>query len=126
MNWQQTSPQFSPDLAGRVIILEAEPGQARDAVIQQWMAESRQSGAINWLLNCAYEEGGIWAGVADLFQELTAPEPVTPSPTALTPAWLPTPRGCTFPAHHVLVSAKNALPNWHTSSNSEWNRTCWL
>jgi tetratricopeptide (TPR) repeat protein len=70
MNWQQTSPQFSPDLAGRVVVLEAEPGQARDAVIQQWMADSRQNGAITWLLNCAYEEGGIWSGVADLFQEL--------------------------------------------------------
>jgi tetratricopeptide (TPR) repeat protein len=70
MNWQQVSPQRSPETVNRVIVLEAEPGPARDAVIQQWLAEARQIGATCRLLNCAYTEGGIWAGIADLFQDL--------------------------------------------------------
>lgn len=70
MNRQYVSPQFSPELVGQVVVLEAEPGPARDAVIQQWLAESRHSGATTWLLRCAYEQGGIWAGIAELFQQL--------------------------------------------------------
>lgn len=70
MNWQHTRPRFSPDLVGRVVVLEAEPGPARDAVVRQWLADGRHHAATTWLLNCAYREGGIWAGLADLFQDL--------------------------------------------------------
>ncbi|MGH8933095.1 MAG: tetratricopeptide repeat protein [Egibacteraceae bacterium] len=53
-----------------MILLEAAPGPARGVVVQQWLAEAEQSGATTWLLNCAYEEGGVWAGLADLIQDL--------------------------------------------------------
>ncbi|MGH8907011.1 MAG: tetratricopeptide repeat protein [Egibacteraceae bacterium] len=70
MQWEHTSLRFSPELVGHAIVLEAEPGQARDAVVQQWLAKSRENGAVTWLLRCAYDWGGMWAGLADLLQDL--------------------------------------------------------
>jgi tetratricopeptide (TPR) repeat protein len=53
-----------------VVVFEAQPGRDRDTIVAQWLADHRQSGATTWLLNCACEEGGIWAGIADLLYGL--------------------------------------------------------
>jgi tetratricopeptide (TPR) repeat protein len=70
MNWQQQAPPASSGAPGRVILLEAEPGLSRRAVMRQWLDEAQADGATTWLLSCDFEEGGVWAGVSDLLQDL--------------------------------------------------------
>jgi tetratricopeptide (TPR) repeat protein len=70
MQQQHTNLSLASEPAGRVVVLEAEPGQARQGVLRQWLNAAQQSGAATWLLSCAFEEGGVWAGLADLVQEV--------------------------------------------------------
>jgi tetratricopeptide (TPR) repeat protein len=61
---------FSPSWANHAVVLVAEPGPARTAIVEQWLGEARQGGARTWFLPCAFEEGGVWAGLAALLQDL--------------------------------------------------------
>ena len=61
MDWQSRKPDVWPEPPG-VMVLEAEPGEARDAVVAQWLADRGQAGATARLLQCTPERGGIWAG----------------------------------------------------------------
>jgi tetratricopeptide (TPR) repeat protein len=63
-------PPFSPAWAGQAVSLEATPGPVRRAMLRRWLAEARQRGAATWLLSCAFEDGGVWAGLATLLQDL--------------------------------------------------------
>jgi tetratricopeptide (TPR) repeat protein len=70
VRWQRREPKYSSHSKGAVTVLEAEPGQPRDAVKDRWLSESRGAGAQAWLLRCAPESGGIWAGLGDLMEHL--------------------------------------------------------
>lgn len=72
MKWQNNIPTqpFPDEWIGRVVLLEAEPGQSRRDVLQQLLKEAERNGAVTWLLSCDRDEGGPWAGLKDLFNEL--------------------------------------------------------
>jgi tetratricopeptide (TPR) repeat protein len=78
MHWQGREPQSWPQTAG-VVVLEAEPGAARDAVVSRWTSERAEAGGRCWRLECAPAVGGTWAGlntlVADLVRELRGRAP---------------------------------------------------
>lgn len=64
-------PQSMTDLAGKIILVEATPGSARRNLLQQWLQDVRErEEAFNWFLSCAFDEGGAWAGLQDLVQDL--------------------------------------------------------
>ena len=67
MQWQRSKPQAWPDQPG-VAVLEAEPGEARDGVVTEWLAEHKRAGATIRILPCRPQRGGIWAGVVDLIE----------------------------------------------------------
>jgi tetratricopeptide (TPR) repeat protein len=69
MHWQRHEPQPWPQAAG-VAVLEAEPGEARDGVVARWLSERREHGGPTWRLQCRPQEGGIWAGLNGLVEDL--------------------------------------------------------
>ncbi|MDX6708508.1 MAG: hypothetical protein QOI48_4354 [Solirubrobacteraceae bacterium] len=71
MQWQRSEPQCWPQAAG-VIVLEAEPGAARDDVVTRWLDERRNTGGPTWHVHCRQQEGGPWAGLDTLVEELVA------------------------------------------------------
>ncbi len=72
MDWQHKMPTQPLQWSGRVILLEAQRGQSRRDCLQQWLNEVQYSKATTWLLSCAHDEGGPWAGVKDLLQDIVA------------------------------------------------------
>ncbi|MEM8530892.1 MAG: tetratricopeptide repeat protein [Chloroflexota bacterium] len=48
---------------GKVIILEAENGQARYTLLQQWLDETQSNDTNTYLLACAMDEDGPWTGL---------------------------------------------------------------
>ncbi len=54
----------------QILIVEAAPGRARRAHLQQWIDELGAAEANAWLLSCDFADGGSWAGVKDLFGAL--------------------------------------------------------
>ncbi len=70
MNWQQQMPTISSGTPTRVILLEAEAGSSRRAVLQQWLHEAEANGATTWLLSCDFEEGGVWSGIKDMLEDI--------------------------------------------------------
>jgi tetratricopeptide (TPR) repeat protein len=70
MHWQSREPQAWPQRPG-IVVLEGEPGEARDAVIARWLSQQRDSGGPTWRLECRpHEEGGMWAGLNTLIEDL--------------------------------------------------------
>lgn len=55
---------------GQVIVLEAEPVRLRCELLQQWLDNAENHGSSTWLLNCDFEEEGVWAGLKDLIAGL--------------------------------------------------------
>ena len=107
MNWQQEMPAVSSGVPGRVVLLEAEAGSARRAVLDQWLRDVRQGGAKAWLMSCDFEEDGVWAGIKNLLEDLLpllrekAPQLVLKHGYELTVA-LPHLRG-SIPVRHPLT-----------------------
>lgn len=66
MRPQQSFPEYAPQSRGQVIVLEAMPGAARSAVLQQWLEAAGERGAHARLLLCNFEKYGIWAGLREL------------------------------------------------------------
>ncbi len=65
MTFPHRTPQSWPQPAG-VVILEAEPGRARDEVVADWLdTRLEHPGAVSHL-SCDPVVGGPWAGLADL------------------------------------------------------------
>jgi tetratricopeptide (TPR) repeat protein len=69
MHWQHLEPQSWPQRPG-VIVFESEPGEARDDVVARWLSQRRDSGGWFWRVNCRPEEGGIWAGMSTIIEDL--------------------------------------------------------
>jgi tetratricopeptide (TPR) repeat protein len=69
MTWQRAEPQSWPKAPG-VVVLEGQPGEARDAVVGRWLAERHDAGGPTWRLQCRPLDGGAWAGLATLIQDL--------------------------------------------------------
>jgi tetratricopeptide (TPR) repeat protein len=69
MDWQDREPQAWPTRPG-VAILEGEPGEARDAVVARWLSNRRHVGGPAWRLQCHPQEGGMWAGLDTLIEDL--------------------------------------------------------
>lgn len=64
-------PQSTVDLAGKTLFLEAASGTARRQVLQQWLQDvEQQQEALCQLLSCNFDEGGVWAGLQELVQEI--------------------------------------------------------
>lgn len=70
MHWQSREPQAWPQRPG-IVVLESEPGEARDAVIARWLSQQRDRGGPTWRLGCRpHEGGGMWAGLHTLIEDL--------------------------------------------------------
>lgn len=69
MTWQRTEPPAWPKSAG-VAVLEGNPGEPRDAVVERWLAQQRREGGQSWRLQCRPQAGGAWAGLTALVQDL--------------------------------------------------------
>lgn len=54
----------------QAIVLQAEPGNARLEVVQQWLQTAQMAGATTWLLNCDAQDRGLWAGLNDWLNQL--------------------------------------------------------
>jgi len=71
MNSQQQMPDVRVSTPGTIVLLEAEPGSARREVLQRWLHGAQTDGATTtWLLSCDFEEGGVWAGIREMCQEI--------------------------------------------------------
>lgn len=53
-----------------VIVLEAPSGQSRQRVLKAWAEKTEAQGAATWLLPCDVSQGGLWAGVNFLMEQL--------------------------------------------------------
>lgn len=62
--------QRCPDQVGKVLLLEARPGEARRRFLAEVCAAAREAGARASLLDCDFAAGGPWAGVRELFASL--------------------------------------------------------
>lgn len=151
MNWQQQMPAGSSAAAGQVILLEAAAGSARRAVMGEWLRDAQADGAETWLLSCDFDEGGVWAGVKELLQDLlpriqeSAPQLILDHGYELTVA-LPHLRD-TIPVRHPLTETApmkekvrnypidrayrivhglvNLLDEWHSrSGGGRWVIAC--
>ena len=69
MNTQLTAslPQLE---MGKVIVLEAKSGQARQDYLQRSLDQAKSTGAETWFLSCDRDEDGPWAGLTDLLTQL--------------------------------------------------------
>ncbi|WP_163786136.1 tetratricopeptide repeat protein [Myxococcus vastator] len=50
-----------------VLVLEAEPGAQRQALLKQWREEAQRQGARAWDVSCDMDLHGPWAGLRELF-----------------------------------------------------------
>lgn len=70
MERQKHLPIYSTNLVGKNLFVEAELGQDYQAYLKQWLEGAKTDGAITWLLSCDREEGGPWAGLNEVFENL--------------------------------------------------------
>ena len=70
MVWSGRLPGFTREGSGQLILVEAIPSPERDQLVDRWLAEARAAGAEAWSLQCAFESGGVWAGVRDLLRNV--------------------------------------------------------
>lgn len=63
-------PNARLDATGTIILLEANAGSARREVLTRWLEDAQTTGASTWLLSCDFNEGGVWAGIREMCQEL--------------------------------------------------------
>lgn len=63
-------PPFSYDWRNRTVVLAAPRGPARRAILKLWLYQARKAGAATWLLSCALEQEGLWAGLAAMLEDL--------------------------------------------------------
>jgi tetratricopeptide (TPR) repeat protein len=69
MHWQTREPAPWPCEAG-VVVVEGEPGDARDAVVERWLRRGDATGPA-WHLQCRPQDGGgLWAGMSTLIEEV--------------------------------------------------------
>jgi tetratricopeptide (TPR) repeat protein len=55
---------------GGILVLEAPSGQSRRRLLEAWVNEAKTQGAAAWLLPCDTSQGGLWAGVNTLVEQL--------------------------------------------------------
>jgi tetratricopeptide (TPR) repeat protein len=55
---------------GGIISVEAPSGQERRDILRDLQLQAEQEGVRAWLLSCAFEDGGPWAGIQDLYRSL--------------------------------------------------------
>jgi len=67
VNGAASLPERWYEAAGRVEVVEAQPGLRRRAWLQDRLREAACRGARTWLLPCRFDDGGPWAGVRELF-----------------------------------------------------------
>ncbi len=68
-----TEQNISPDLLqsiGKIIVLEASDGAARQDAIKIWLQSAKINGANTWLLRTDRNRDGLWAGLQDLLSDL--------------------------------------------------------
>jgi tetratricopeptide (TPR) repeat protein len=70
MEVQDVLPPFTGATAGQVIVLEASRGQARREALSRWLEAARPRATRSWLVSADAEHAGIWAGLADLLDEV--------------------------------------------------------
>ncbi|HYW07186.1 MAG TPA: hypothetical protein VE913_09535, partial [Longimicrobium sp.] len=58
-----TLPTLPAPVPSQVIVVEAAPGRGRREQLQRWLDDARAAGATGWLLPCAMDGGGVWAGL---------------------------------------------------------------
>jgi tetratricopeptide (TPR) repeat protein len=69
MHWQHREPHVWPVRPG-ITVLESEPGEARDDVVARWLSQRRDGGGAVWHLRCRPQDGGTWAGLNTLVEDL--------------------------------------------------------
>jgi tetratricopeptide (TPR) repeat protein len=75
MIWRDQLPELTREIPSRLIFLEAAPNSGRDRYVDRWLEAAKLTGAETWSLQCAFELGGVWAGVRDLLRSILAPLP---------------------------------------------------
>lgn len=70
MNFAYTVLNQPLQSIGQAIVLEAEPGNSRSEIAQQWLQDAQMNGATTWLLSCDSHERGLWAGLNDWLHQL--------------------------------------------------------
>lgn len=106
MEWQNSIPTHLPKQRDQVILLEAELGQSRRDLIQQWLKKIQYGGAATWFLSCDREEGGPWAGLNDLLNNLV-PQIQLHAPDLITKH--------DYELVHVLPALRRTIPVRHLS-----------
>lgn len=78
MNWQNALP-IALSQEEQIILLEAQSGEARHKILQQWLEQRQERATVSFLLSCNRAEGGPWAGLQDWLEavvteaEISAP-----------------------------------------------------
>lgn len=67
---QQSSRPDPSAFPRGIVVLEAQRGQSRRRVLEEWVDRARGGGAAAWLLPCDVRETGLWAGVNTLVREV--------------------------------------------------------
>jgi hypothetical protein len=70
MNSRSCLPEGWSQAGGKIAFVEAPSRQARRDRLNELRREAEQEGAKAWVLPCAFEEGGPWAGIRDLYLPL--------------------------------------------------------
>ena len=64
-------PPFTMDMTGKVLFLEAASGVARHNMLVQWFQQAQErTEAVGWVVSCAFDEGGVWAGLQEILQSI--------------------------------------------------------
>jgi tetratricopeptide (TPR) repeat protein len=71
MQWYSDEPQPWPETPG-VVVLESEPGEARDAVVERWLSRNGAGVGPTWRLECGHRARGPWAGLEALVEDIVA------------------------------------------------------
>lgn len=56
------------DHPGRVLLVEASSGMARQRLLDDLLAAPARQGARTWRLDCDFHQAGLWSGVNELFR----------------------------------------------------------
>lgn len=70
MNTKQNIPTHLLQSFGKIIVLKANDGRARQDAIQTWLRSAKIAGANTWLLRTDRDRDGLWAGLQDLLIDL--------------------------------------------------------
>jgi hypothetical protein len=67
MNVDLNIPTNLLQLIGKIVVLEANDGRARQDALETWLRAAKADGATTWRLKSDRHRDGLWAGLQDLW-----------------------------------------------------------